>query len=264
MATIIAYFDESYSHPPAPVVYTIAGYLSTVERWQQFQKRWKAILDIENLPPFSMKEFDNQHSKIYGNWGKERKISFLQNLHEVIKDTYIKSFSTSILKEDYDALSIEEQYAFGKPHSMAATNCLKLIAEWSSKVNLQESILYVFEKGSLDDKHLNFLFNKSLVDEMQNFYRIENLTFETKNSSPLQAADILAYETRKEVSRRYFVPHRQIRGSIRNLHDSDRDEWVIMDIIQMEKVVNHPDFKDAVGNKEFKSAAAFAKKKGVI
>jgi hypothetical protein len=261
---VIAYFDESYSHPPAPVVYTVAGYIAEAERWQIFTRRWQAILDKDNLPPFSMKDYDNPHSKNYGSWDKERKTAFLLELHKIIKDTYIKSFSTSILQEDYDALAVEAQFAFGKPHSMAATNCLKLISEWADKKNLQEPISYVFEKGSGDDKTLNYLYNTILDEEIQKRYRIKKLDFDTKKLQPLQAADMVAYETRKETGRRYFSPERHIRKSMKNLHDPVRDEWVILDMIQMEKITNHPAFLEETSKEEFKLAAALAKQKGKI
>lgn len=264
MAMITAYFDESYSHPPVPVVYTIAGYVSTTERWQEFQRQWKSVLDRENLPPFLMKDFDNPYSKNFGNWEMERKISFLQELHKIIKDTYIRSFSTSVIQEDYDALSVEGQFGFGKPHPMAAINCLKYIVQWADKENLQEPILYVFEKGSKDDKFLTYLFNESLTEEIQLRYRIEKLGFDTKNLSPLQAADILAYETRKETARCYFTSDKNIRNSIKNLHDPARDEWRIMDIIHMEQVTNNPLFRDSMNSEEFKLAANLAKERGVI
>jgi hypothetical protein len=211
-----------------------------------------------------MKDFDNPYSKNFGSWGKERKILFLQELHKIIKSTYIRSFSTSILQEDYDALSVEEQFAFGKPHPMAATSCLKYIAEWAERVNLQEPILYIFEKGSKDDKFLTYLFSETLTDEIQAHYRIEKLGFGTKDLSPLQAADVLAYETRKEAARRYFTPDRPVRESIKNLHDPARDEWIVMDIHHMERITNDQIFIDATNDEEFKTAAALAKKKGII
>ena len=35
------YLDESYSHPPAPLVYTVAGYIATDKKWRKFHKEWR-------------------------------------------------------------------------------------------------------------------------------------------------------------------------------------------------------------------------------
>ena len=49
MAMLTAYFDESYSHktlaePDKPLVYTVAGWVATVEGWRAFRKEWKKAL----------------------------------------------------------------------------------------------------------------------------------------------------------------------------------------------------------------------------
>jgi hypothetical protein len=42
IAMLVTYFDESYTH--APLVYTLAGYISTEKQWRKFQREWDAIL----------------------------------------------------------------------------------------------------------------------------------------------------------------------------------------------------------------------------
>lgn len=243
---ITAYFDESYSHPPAPRVYTIAGYIATDRQWGKFKKRWQRVLDRERLSPFSMKEFDNPHSKIYGNWSLERKVSFLKELHSIIKRHYMRSFSTGIVVSDYEELSDEEKYAFGNPHLCATINCIKHIGEWADKVNLKEPILYVFEKGTVDDKDLGSLFNVRMNEEERKYYRVQKLEFGTKEIQPLQAADILAVETRKEMCRRLDTEHsREVRKSIRNLNVPTLDEWYYMDRKEFDKVLSSPQWKAA-------------------
>lgn len=47
------YFDESYSHAPDPLVYTVGGYVSTTVQWKKFQKEWRRILDAEGIRFFT-------------------------------------------------------------------------------------------------------------------------------------------------------------------------------------------------------------------
>lgn len=119
MAFITIYLDESYSQPPIPVVYTIAGCVSTDGQWSKFQKRWKNVLDRDVLPRwkqvygankpmyFHMTDFGNPHSKIYGDWAEERKKKFLNELLKIMKQHSMRRFATSVIHADYDALTNE-------------------------------------------------------------------------------------------------------------------------------------------------------------
>lgn len=45
MAKLCAYFDESYNQrtkkePSVPLIYTVGGYISSVQQWKVFQKEW--------------------------------------------------------------------------------------------------------------------------------------------------------------------------------------------------------------------------------
>ena len=61
------YGDESYSHPPAPLVYTIAGYISETYRWEKFEREWAKVLEKENIEFFHMKDFA-QKKGVYETW----------------------------------------------------------------------------------------------------------------------------------------------------------------------------------------------------
>ncbi len=262
---LTVYFDESYSHSPAPLVYTVGGYLATDRRWRKFEKEWKAVLDSESLPPFSMKDFDNPHSKTYGTWPKEKKITFLKTLHGIINKTYLMSFSTSVIVSDYQALSDVEKFVFGRPHPCAAVNCLKHIAEWATEAGVIEPILYVFEEGTVDDKELRRLFNQTVTAEQKAHYRIRSLAFGTKELSPLQAADIVAYETRKEISRRLDSEHhRDVRASIKHLNDAKRDVWAIMDKRHFNLILSRSDVQEQLNEPGFLRDVEIAKKRGLL
>ena len=221
------YFDESYNHAPEPFVYTIAGYLSKDSEWRRFRKEWHRILAKENIEYFHMVDFQACKPP-YGDWSKEKRIKFLQSLHKTIHRRVERSFATTVNIEDFESLTSEQKEVLGNPHVFAAVNCMKMIGFWTGMNVRYDPISYVFEQGSRHDKHLRRLFNEELRDEDRNFFRVGSFELADKRvKSPLQAADILAYETTKEVVRRLTpVNPRVVRESIRNLGRVEIDQWL--------------------------------------
>lgn len=280
MAFVTAYFDESYASQN-PLVYTVAGYISTDRRWVKFQKEWLGLLNhevrkrwCEVYGPekklfFHMTDFDNPYSKIYGDWPQKKRTWFLKELHKVIKKAYIKSFSSGLVVADYNELTDEEKYAMGSPHILVAVNCAKMVAEWANEENRQHPILYVFEKGNRYDAALGRLFN-GLNPEMKAFYRMtEDDGFAVKNKRdmpPLQAADVLARETRKEVERRLQEPlnRRKMRESLKNLHLPMLDHWGYINAVEMRKIFNHSSLREQMESETYKQIVREARWKPKI
>lgn len=222
-----AYFDESYNHAPEPLVYTIAGYISTNTEWKKFQKEWRIVLARENITHFHMVDFQACKPP-YGDWSKEKRIKFLKSLHRTIHRRAIRSFATTVNIEDFESLSSEQKEILGNPHVFAAVSCMKMIGFWTARNVMYNPIAYIFEQGSKHDKHLRRLFNEDLREEDRNFFRVGSFDLVDKRiKMPLQAADILAYETTKEVVRRLTpINPRAVRESIRNLGRVESDEWL--------------------------------------
>jgi hypothetical protein len=93
------YFDESYTHPPEPRVYSVAGFLATDIQWRKFRKEWRRISDPEGVDHFHMVDFQACKPP-YGSWSKEKRIKFLMSLHQVILNRMIMSFATIADVED--------------------------------------------------------------------------------------------------------------------------------------------------------------------
>lgn len=275
------YFDESENtfnkmRPDLPRVYAIAGCVGLDSQWIKFQKKWKAVLDKEVLPRwrevhgdkpifFHMTDFDNPHSKIYGDWSTQKKVTFLKQLHRLMARYSLRRFASATNLADYDALRIEAQFALGHPHNFNAVNCFKLIRTWTNKQKMYEPLLYVFEAGSAHEKALRRITN-DMTDEQREAYRVKNVAFYNKRDlSPLQAADILAFETRKEMCRQLdLTTARKIRESIKNLHVEAIDEWAYVGKEHFQEILAQPLMQQALSQQGFKEAAIEAKRKGLF
>ncbi len=238
---MIGYFDESYNQANAtnhglPLVYTVAGYLAEDHKWEVFGERWQGILDKHKLPPFSMKEFVNPHSRVYGSWEQRDREILEKELIQIIRDTYLQSFSTSVILADYEELSDFAKYAFGKPHGYAAINCFKHITRWADGAGIRERIWHVFEDGAVDAGPFRS-WTETIAQAEQEGYKIENVSFESKAKPQLQAADMLAWQNRKETGRRLLSPSKKarVRPWMFALHDPKRDQWFTAGRAQFKK-----------------------------
>lgn len=229
-----AYFDESYNQrtlkePNLPLVYTVAGYLSSVQQWKAFQKEWDKALKSAGIPShFHMTDFESRFG-VYEDWTNEKRIDFLQTLHSIIHKYVLKGFATSIVIEDYNKLTEKQKNeVFGEPHMCALFSCLKHIHTLFNELELSEPIAYVFESNKKYDGLIARAFS-DMPDEAKKGYRIGSLSFAKKDCMPTQAADILAYEITKELANQLDNnSNRKTRLSMKNLAVSRIDEWFYM------------------------------------
>lgn len=221
------YCDESYSHPPEPRAYTVGGYLSTDVQWKKFRKEWRRILEPDGITYFHMVDFQACKPP-YDSWSKEKRIKFLASLHEVIHARTLLSFVTTADLADFEELTAEQKGELVNPHIFAAKNCMKAVGFWAAKNIINHPVIaYIFEQ-SPQDRKLKKLFTETLSDEDRWFFRMASLTVADKRIvSPLQAADMLAYEANKEVVRKLNpINPRPVRLSGKNLaNNPDRDKW---------------------------------------
>lgn len=276
------YFDESENtfdkaRPDLPRVYTVAGCVGLDSQWIRFQKKWRAVLNRDVLPRwrevygdkpvfFHMTDFDNPYSKIYADWPKKKKVTFLDQLHAIMATYSLRRFVSCTVMADYEELTAEEQFALGSPHLFGAVNCLKLIRHWADEQKISDRFLYVFESGAgIREKELRRAMN-TMTDEQKEAYRVDSVAFMDKRKlSPLQAADILAFETRKEACRQLDSTNtRKMRESIKNLHVPLIDEWAFIDKKDFREIFARPDVKQWLDRADVKAEASKAKQKGLL
>lgn len=221
------YFDESYTQPPEPHIYTVGGYVSTDVQWKKFQREWHRILDAENIEFFHMVDFQACKPP-YGAWSKDKRKDFLASLHDVIHRRTLMSFATTVNVADFDSLTPDQKKALVNPHVFAAKNCMIGVGYWAANNIINYPLIaYVFEKGSAHDKQVRRLLDVELPDVDRSFFRMASLALADKrDKSPLQAADIVAYEAMKEIARLLnTLTKRPARLSGINLGKTNRDIW---------------------------------------
>lgn len=218
------YLDESYSHPPTPLVYTVAGYIATDTDWRKFQKEWRRELDRAGIDFFHMAKYEAR-KKEYEDWSNEKRVEVLRRLHRTIHRRVLTGFASSVVVADYnEVMHPNIRQGYGEPHEFAVISCMKHIRDWGKQKGYHEHIAYILESGSDREKIVNKVF-QYMDEEQRREYRIGSWTFADKRDlNPLQAADILAYEMTKEMCRRLDKnTTRPVRRSTQNLFKGHSD-----------------------------------------
>src|SRR5664280_2790601 len=81
----------------------VAGYISTPERWVEFESEWRLALANLGLPMFHMTDFANGVGP-YRFWSEPQRRIRLGRLIEVINRNVVASFGVVIPTEPFDRL----------------------------------------------------------------------------------------------------------------------------------------------------------------
>jgi len=225
-----AYFDESYNHrtkakPNEPLVGTIACWLSTVELWKKFNKRWRRALLELGIESFHMKDYEARQG-IFGTWQNKERIERLRQLHRIMKDQTIYGCSMSVNVDDYERKILSEpEFAryFGKSwYAYGIRGCIKQLAVWCdlSSYESADSIAYVFGEFPKQGAELDRLFKEMLGTPVEKKrYRVSATWTKgvMKEVVQLQAADVIAYELNKRAVNSISGGPQFVRKSLDNL-----------------------------------------------
>lgn len=117
MVVLKAYLDSSGEEQDSQhKVCSLAGYITTTNKWRKFEKLWKQRLTDYKVPYLHMKEFahyrppfdifkDNESNKEK----PERKL-FLQSLINIMEDTNLMGIGSVVRLEALDKFNKEKTY----------------------------------------------------------------------------------------------------------------------------------------------------------
>jgi hypothetical protein len=223
---LVAFFDASKTQLGKSYI-TVAGCLASIDKWNCFHSEWQELLNEEGLQFFHMTDFEAYQGS-YKGWNRERHNNCFGKLSDVIVRRTDFAFGRGVANEDFEwAKEQNEHLQSWSAFTFCAIQCLHGIAHWASNRNYRGDIAYVFESGDGYKGELLKLSQDvegSIERKMR--FRWEGLHILQKlekNSpyplAPLQAADVWAFEARKEWENKYAVGERTrpVRQSVRCL-----------------------------------------------
>ena len=186
-----AYFDDSGS-PDSGTSLGVAGFVSTVEKWVEFEEAWHSILAEYKIDYFHMRQYAHsvgQFKEWKGKEGKRR--TFLKRLISCLNGRVNKSFSSAVVLKEYN--EVDSLYplheAMGYPFALCGRTCSAKINSWRERRKIMEQVKIVIEAGS---KHA-----EDLARVLRRDGQPEPIFQGKKLLGALQAADLIAWEHTK-------------------------------------------------------------------
>jgi hypothetical protein len=194
--------------------------VSTDRRWKRFDERWMSVMRESGVTELHMKDFAHSTGQ-YPSWkGDEaRRKAFLRRLMALAKRWVNKSFVVAASLPDYDAYNNEYQLTerFQSPYALTQSFCLANSLAWLNKTKgANDRIQFFIESGDTGQD--------AFIPEAERIlgWRPNVIPRNDPNTgeayTPLQVADLIAYEYRLAYERRLDENNtRPMRGAFTEL-----------------------------------------------
>ena len=214
-----AYFDDSRYSDGLVVV---AGWVANEEQWVAFEADWRAALREADVPEFHATDFYSAR-KHFDGWDlhSKRHRKFAKKFAAIACDHTMAGVGRGIEIAGYNRYIKSEQFMReGTPHDKYTPlmHCLRCCLEWIALLDRpdNEEIAVIMERGKGCGEAVEYLdgLRKDEVSWMESFV---TLTTGPKTLLPLQAADLLAHETKRHVQELHQPTGREPRKSFERL-----------------------------------------------
>ena len=197
VAVLKVYLDESGIHDGSPVL-TVAGYMARPRMWQAWTKKWNAAK--RPIKVYHATDAANLRGEFKG-WTHERVADLAKKLLPTIVDAELRGIVIGIQMDEFrKAMAGRPDLAevFPSPYAACLQWLIQIIMNLQADVGRSERIAFVHECND---------YRQAALESFDWIKRYGNpqkspvgLLFSDKASmTPLQAADVLAYEGNKRM-----------------------------------------------------------------
>lgn len=206
-----AFVDDSGSGGDSPW-FVLAGYIGTVEQWEQFETDWRSTLDADpKIEYFKMREAESLKDQ-FANFSPAERDAKIDSLIVSINRYALQAIYVRVLQKDYDDI-VKGRLApeWDSPYYFLFPGFIASIIGQERGRGTNEPVECIFDtSGSLEKRALR-LYEPMIQPGNAWHGRVVNVHFRNdKQFLPLQAADLLAWQVRRfycvktESRRRHF------------------------------------------------------------
>jgi hypothetical protein len=195
-----AYFDASMDKDKTEVL--VAGYVSTLEEWSQFEIAWKLTLAKYDVPFFKMSEFIGRRKEyVHPKWQVESyRAQFLADLGQIIRGWTVASVCCGMKQALFDKYNaIYEMDKRFNTFAICGRDCAAQVRRYIRAIPSDLPIAYIFDQG---DEGKGFLMNEMEASKLPlPVFKRSRPDAELDKDDPyhiqLQACDFAAWELRR-------------------------------------------------------------------
>jgi hypothetical protein len=200
-AVLAGYFDDSGHESdsgPGGRFYCTAGYLSDEQFWAPLANMWGHLLMQHGLQEIHMKNFYRE-ARARG-WDEAKTNAVLGDFVDVIRQSKVMGFGVGIDVKFWRGQSKERRRTFGTAAEFAMQRVLRMMMDKLETVRMNDDVGVIFDQDRESAKpRLGRYFNVQDLDRLFK-QRVIGISFvRADRCYPLQAADILAWQTRRDL-----------------------------------------------------------------
>jgi hypothetical protein len=193
-----SYFDESWDEE----IICVAGYIFKSGKARKFDTEWRRMLTRYRLPYFRMSAC-NQGTEPFDKLSKDQCVAVQKEAIALVGD--FASFGAAVTVDQSAFNKIITNKGFVRtPYEFCVWMVLTAVQVWIEDHNEARKAAYFFEAGHAHQGMANTLMDNMFKNQsMKDAYRYKAHVFvDKKESRPTQAADILAWQWFKDLTRR--------------------------------------------------------------
>jgi hypothetical protein len=203
---IHCFLDDSgkESQPTMPVV-TMAGYFAELDALNRVHQKWAQLLLKHGIPGIHMKELIHLSGTYRGlGWDMPKRDSVLNDFIGVIREEHLVGVGVAVKMSAWRGMVKEHRDVdFGTVQQFCLQRILRRVIDRLSSAHAEDTLALVFDRDPEFASNRINLFNALLAHRAAARKLLCSITFADPWRYPgLQCADILAWETRKEMIQR--------------------------------------------------------------
>jgi hypothetical protein len=194
---IHAFFDDSGSErDPSSRFPCLAGYLAHETYWYTFLESWRNLLLQHAMNGLHMRTFIRLAQE--RGWGTVTRHKVILQFVQAVKEARLIGFGVGVDANVWRSLPRAQRSSFGNAQEFCFQRIVRRVTDRLERSNEREPIQLYFDRDMEYARPRISQFDSILKFDRAAAARIAAISFaDTKWFLPLQAADLLAWETRK-------------------------------------------------------------------
>ncbi len=204
-AVLWGYFDEAGHFRGAGDYLCMAGYIGDEDGWNAFTERWGKLLRKYGITAVHMKDMialQDEYGKLGWDHDYRDKV-VLPEFIEVIKDHLAVGLGIAVDLKHLRQMPPESQKAIGDPYYLCFMRMIRLVIDTARKAGVEFPMALIFDDSEEYSIKCYRLLSRLRQENAEVKSLIGSISFaDDAIYYPLQAADVLAYESLKELKQK--------------------------------------------------------------